>query len=458
MTPESPTNVLEEASNFQTDAERLLARGRPDDIRLALQHSDSGLKLLTGLPEEDRSGACELESSLYLARANALRDLQDPSLGSPLAMYDKALSILEGRSSAPSDESRQLEANIWTNRGISLLQSPEPDILAEATRCFDRAITIRQALPRAMHQVLWGLAAGWMNRGDALTRQGDASLLPEAVKSYDEGIACLEELHAYDHPPFVIRVAVAWMNRGHTLMAMDTPESIARAGQSFQSSMDILRSHPQAESQEHVGTLACALMCHAASCIEQDAGNAEAVAAGTREALTLVRSFEAESLFATDVGIKSRHLLCRALATLLDHTKPDLPAAQEWMTEVTDTVDEGLALERHWEQRGIRDFRPICADLFRFGIRVFLLKQPHFLAEFIVECLDPEVSPGAPADSPEMHHLASAAVWDAALDLEKRHAAASPGAEREALIAMVEDLHEADRRLQELRQKHLSPR
>ena len=70
--------------------------------------------------------------------------------------------------------------------------------------------------------------------------------------------------------------------------------------------------------------------------------------------------------------------------------------------EATDAVDDGLALVRSWEQRGVRCFRPLAFDLFRFGARVYARYQPQFLEEFIDDNLNPALSSAGYVESPEM--------------------------------------------------------
>ena len=53
--------------------------------------------------------------------------------------------------------------------------------------------------------------------------------------------------------------------------------------------------------------------------------------------------------------------------------------------DATDLADEGLALVREWERRGVGRFRKLASDLFRFGARVYAHYQPHFLEEFLRE-------------------------------------------------------------------------
>ena len=440
-------------------AERLHTQGSPAALRECIACADEGLELINTASKDNPAPLHLLAARLLLARGNAQRDLHDAdSFKAALESYQKALASVESRP-LPQDASpfnQQLSANIWTNHGIALLHSDDAETIREAISCFEKSIALRKELPRDMHNVLWGLAASWMNRGDALTRLAKEESLSEAVQNYDEALACLQELGGYDHPPFVVRHAVAWMNRGHSLMAMQTPEGVAKAIQSFASAIDVMQRHRQQDSVEYNATLGCAMMCHAAARIEQGPEFADEVGEEARRAIAQVQPHEEEDLLSTEVSIKSRHLLCRALATMLDRTPPDAPEVDDWITEVTDTVDEGMALERHWEQRGLTGFRLMAVELFRFGIRVFFIRQPHFLAEFILECLDPERSPGAPVTSEEMHHLAGSALWDAALAIDQRQRNAS-AEERASMIEIIGDLHAADKRLQELREQYLGP-
>jgi tetratricopeptide (TPR) repeat protein len=449
--------ILTPASQLIEKAEQLLVQGTPAALRECIACVDSGLEVIATTSDNPSAAQHLLVARLLLARGNAQRDLHDlDAFKAALESYRKAMDVVESKplpeNASPFDQ--QLAANICTNHGIALLHAENNEAVREAITLFEKSIALRKDLPRDMNNVLWGLAAGWMNRGDALTRLRKEGTLPEAVKSYDEALACLQELGGYDHPPFVVRLAVAWMNRGHSLMAMETPEGIAKAIQSFESAMHVMQRHPNQDAVECCATLGCAIMCHAAARMEQGPEHADEVAEEARGAIALVLTHEKEDLLSTEVSIKSRHLLCRTLATKLDRTPPDAPEVDEWITEVTDTVDEGMALERHWEQRGLTGFRLMAVELFRFGIRVFFIRQPHFLAEFILECLDPERSAGAPVTSEEMHHLAGSALWDAALRIDQQQRSASTQ-EKASLIEIIGDLHAADRRLQELREKYL---
>lgn len=83
----------------------------------------------------------------------------------------------------------------------------------------------------------------------------------------------------------------------------------------------------------------------------------------------------------------ARHVLCHMMARHLSATSDG--TVSDDVHQTTDVVDEGLALARQWEKAGVTRFRAIAYDLFRFGSRVYALYQPHFLAEFVRDNLDP---------------------------------------------------------------------
>ena len=70
--------------------------------------------------------------------------------------------------------------------------------------------------------------------------------------------------------------------------------------------------------------------------------------------------------------------------------------------EATDAVDDGLALVRRWEQRGVESFRAVAFELFRFGARVYARYQPQFLDEFIADNMDPALSSPGYVNDPDM--------------------------------------------------------
>ena len=92
-------------------------------------------------------------------------------------------------------------------------------------------------------------------------------------------------------------------------------------------------------------------------------------------------------LSAAEVGLKARHVCCRALLPRLFEPQVDASIPHE-IHQATDLVDEGLALARRWEQEGVTSFRDLADDLFRFGARLYGRYQPQFLVEFLGDNTD----------------------------------------------------------------------
>ena len=457
VTTPNPISLKTKIQQLLEEAESFHQKGTPDSLHQAVTTVDEGLALIPQLPAYERHQSHFIEANLWLVRGNATRDLASDTFEDTLKSYRKGLAALEGKSRGTTPVELQLPANLWTNCGITLLRTGSHANLREAISCFDKAIGIRDSLPKDMHNVLWGLAAGWMNRGDAFMQQGTAVTAAEAVVSYDHALSALKELATFDHPPFVIRYAVCWMNRGHALMSTGNAEVRQEALTSLESSRDTLRNSPTPNDPEHLCTLACVQMSHASIVFaDQTQLSIERSRSEVQEALLLVAPFEEAEPFAAEISLKSRHLFCRILATLLDKSGPAAPEFDDWINEVTDVVDDGMKLERSWELRGLPDFRPLACELFRFGCRVFLIRQPHFLAEFILDSLDPERSEGAPVTSREIHHVASACIWDAALEIERRSKQPENAGAHGRFIELLNELHEADSRLAVLRQTHLA--
>jgi tetratricopeptide (TPR) repeat protein len=219
------------------------------------------------------------------------------------------------------------QASVLMRRGVQLMTEDRPAAVSEALACFDQALDLRSSLPLDESPPLrHGLAACWLNRADALMRLGGAPQVAEAVRSCDKAIELLRTLPldaaAITDPPYLL--AVVWVNLAGILSAQGTSESEARA-------------------------LSAAI-----------------------QAIALVAGEESEDLAAAEVGLRARHALCRTFAGRLSSLRPGLDAMPDDVHEATDAVDDGLALIRRWEQKGVARFRDVACGLFRFGSRVYL--------------------------------------------------------------------------------------
>ena len=345
---------------------------------------------------------------------------------------------------------RDAEANQHLLRGLTLLEANTPASLSEAVSCFDVAIALRSQLPLAGNPWFrYGLIAGWLNRGDALTRLGSTKNLVEALAAYDEALLHLRELPMAESPLFVKRLAIAWLNRGITLLKQKLPDTIRHATDCFSEAIAAAKNFQSLSPEEGRILLAGAWFNRANALIQLQPPQAEAARAATKPALSLCAGIEIENVAAAEISLQARHVLCQALAQLLGD--PDAVATQRdvWLAEATDAVDSGMALARHWEAQGVRQFRAAAADLFRFGCRVYQIHQPHFLTEFLLENLDPAQSPDA-LRTAELHASAAEALWRSLAALHRDGFKTMNTPQFETMLEQLRELRITGERLAEL--------
>ena len=343
------------------------------------------------------------------------------------------------------------QASVLMKRGIALLETGATESLAEAVDHFNRAIELRRQLPLAMNPLFrYGLAAGWMNRADALTRLGNRRNLDLALHSYDEAITLLQQLPLGDNPNFPRRLAIAWQNRGLTLQAQNDLAALGEAERSLAQAIAVLQNDCAQEIPDRNRILATVWMNRANVLILQKNTEAPAHARiAAKESLLVTSRFEMDDLAMAEISIKARHILCQAIARLLDDNDSTKSATSDWINEATDAVDEGLALAREWEQRGIDQFRPQACELFRFGARVYQAYQPHFLSEFLLENLDASRFPADFINSPAMRTAAMESLWRTFRDLQRQGFKTLNSAEFDKFLTRLQELRLVEERLRE---------
>ncbi|MCE0497676.1 MAG: hypothetical protein LV481_07000 [Methylacidiphilales bacterium] len=344
-------------------------------------------------------------------------------------------------------------ASGWMHRGIDLLNANAPVSLEEAVRCFDKAIALRRTLPLAedpRHRYL--LAGGWMNRGDALARLGAKEHLAESVKSYDEALGLLRTLPLDEDSLYPRRLAIAWINRGFARQKGDSPADVTEAIRCFREALAVLEDSPAAAIADP-GLLRAGALINLAEALLKTSNQPVAEALSpARQALALIKITERTDATSAEAGFKARHVLCRAIAAKSSDGKSIPPELTE---EATHAVDEGLALARHWEERGEGRFRELAEDLFRFGCRIYPTGQPRFLAEFILENLDPKKAGSILPLNRDMHEAAVAALWNALREIQRAGFPLPSTPRFEQLLENLQRLRVTEERLEELRQAAL---
>jgi tetratricopeptide (TPR) repeat protein len=294
-----------------------------------------------------------------------------------------------------------------------------------------------------------------MNRGDALVRLGTKEQLAESVKSYDEALMLLRSLPLEEDPLYPRRLAIAWINRGFARQKGSFPADVTEAIRCFREAITVLENSPAAAISDLDLLRAGALTNLVGALLntsDQPGTEARSLA---HQALALVKETERNNATAAEAGFKARHVLCRAIAA---ESRDGKSIPQELIAEATNAVDEGLALARHWEQRGESGFRALAGDLFRFGCRVYQAGQPHFLAEFILESLDPEKGNGTLPFNQETHEAAVAALWNALKEIQRDGFQSLSTPRFEQLLENLRDLSVTEERLEQLRRTTIHPK
>ncbi len=343
-------------------------------------------------------------------------------------------------------------ANRHLLRGLTLLESKSPADLQEAVQWFDSAIALRRQLPLAANPWFrYGLIAGYLNRGDAFARLGSTEDLAAAVAAFDEGLLHLRELPMRESPLFVKRLAIAWLNRGIALSKQRLPGTLEAATESFSEAIAAARNYLVLAPEDGRVLLASAWFNRANVLIQFDSPRAEAARSAAIESLKLAGVFEHQDAVAAEIGFRTRHVLCQALAHLVaQDLKGNTASRDVWWHEATDAVDSGMALARHWEARGAEQFRDAATALFRFGCRVYQLHQPHFLTEFLLENLDPEQSPNALVADAALQASAAEALWQRLGELHRDGFQKLNTPEFQKTLAQLREVRLTGERLKEL--------
>jgi hypothetical protein len=349
----------------------------------------------------------------------------------------------------PADTLARADAIIV--EGQTLEAPGTPAAITAALRCYDAAIALLRAANPPAHELLrHQLARAWMNRANALQRRPAPA---DAIAAYDEAIALFRTLPLDRTPGYRNNLAAAWMNRGHALQATDDPAQLAESARSLETALDLFRTLPLDTDPSHRINLAAASLnlAHVRLLL---ADSARALAAA-RKAAAIAAPGQENNPALADIALKAHRAACDAIGRLLVHADAQHEPADALADEASDIVDDALALARRWEARGVPLFRPIAARLFRFGAQLYAVHLPDFLAEFVLEHLDPARSLGAMPFDEEFHLAAAEALARARNDLAAQRTVFLESPETTRLLQRLHDLRDAEARLTELRHTHL---
>lgn len=308
-------------------------------------------------------------------------------------------------------EALDARASVFMKRGMALVTERTVPALREALDCFAQAIALREQIPLdVVPGYRYGLAAGWMNRAEAFTALGDPESRQHAVDAYDRALDILAPLSLLNSR-IRRRAIIAHQNRGLALVAVARPDDAVDALQSAAAIADDTTVAWPAD----VTDLRAAVWSNLGKAWLESARRdaAQEARRAARHALGAIDVARVETdVDVATAALMARHVWCRAVAQLLaEDTAMDGPSALPLVHEATDAVDEGLAIARAWEQRGVDRLRTMATDLVRFGIRVYQRYQPQFFDEFVAEHFTAAGAASAWLGSADMRAAALESLW-----------------------------------------------
>ena len=96
----------------------------------------------------------------------------------------------------------------------------------------------------------------------------------------------------------------------------------------------------------------------------------------------------------------------------------------------------------------MQHLRPLAHRFFRLGEQLYRIRQPRFLADFLLEQLDPERSEGALYQDPEMMAIAVQSLTDAIAHADNNCLLIADTPESEETLAIYADYQAALKRLE----------
>ncbi|WP_146850370.1 hypothetical protein [Brevifollis gellanilyticus] len=364
-------------------------------------------------------------------------------------------SPLEGKTTLSASEENSgsdallKAAQTHMQQGIDLLSTGKEGAAQEALENFDKAIAAAQQLPwQTNEKYRWLLAACWMNRGELLSNADDGAALAEAVRSFDEAIPHLESLPHDKEAQYHGTLVMAWMSRSHVLRTLANPDALTEALLSLGRAEEVRKTGP---ASNDVGLRASIMINRAALQLEFTPPNALESLQEADALIELTSPDEDKQPMAAELGLKARHLFCRAVDTLMQAGPEDPAQAEEWLMRTTDRIEEALQLAARWrEQNETPAFEKLQVEFFRFGCHLYLVSQPHFLAEFVLDVLDAERASPMHADSKELRQAGLEMLAGANQALKQRGPATFGAQRMDRLVEIIQSLDAAAEKVQNL--------
>lgn len=337
-------------------------------------------------------------------------------LAAALTTYDEAIALIRPITS-PDVETRRILGIVWMNRGNALQRlaaelgqqernKEAVDAVRAAVGSYDEAVALFKTLPlEASHDYRNHLGAAYLNRGHAFTT---VSAFEPAAESFTAAIAELEQIPRGDDPSFKLNLAGALTNLAHTRFSQ----------------------HEQGKADS-------------ATVLAQ-------AAEAARKAIAEIAEVELAHVAFAEMSLRARRNLAVTLGAQLVHAEAMGHPTADLAAETSDVIDEGLQLARECEKRGASHLRVFATRLFRMGVQLYGTNQPQFIAEFILENVDPTNPEAAFSNEPEMRAVADQALAQVLAHLQRPGvlvAGVTGSRDPEKLAGIARSIREAQQKL-----------
>lgn len=400
---------------------------------------DEAIEALHDRDNSKDQAARHLQATAWLQKTSIL--LSSPTEDSGQAIQDGFQQAIALFDTLPVKDNSQYATDcvaLWTTIGQSQLNSQNGQSIEGAIGCFERAMSFLHLLPWQENLQLRSHLIGlWFNIGTAHTRLKGPLRHTAALNAYSQALVFSNDFPA-ENPQAALMIANIWLSRGSLFSQSDKETLQKEAIFSFEKSIAVLQKAKPADdpnvalalSRSHANR---ALTLSAMK--DQAAINATSIKESVASAISLAAPLIDKSPMAAESTLNARMAFSRnQLVLLQDANETD---ALEFYENASDEIDESMALIRKCEGKGFNGFRHLARNFFKVGTRLYQVRQPHFLAEFINECIG---EGQALRQDDAMIAIARTCIQETVDGIAKNNPVIVGSPESEALLAIVDPL------------------
>jgi len=258
------------------------------------------------------------------------------------------------RSGLDAETRAMRSANLHTYLGLAHLAARRSELLSRALDHFDSSIRIRETVTVRDTTWRWAMSAAMINRGDALAGMKTEGSLREAIFSYEKGAGLIEDFDFDGNTMYRSRYALCHQNIGQAMVELRSLSGNGGgsegcdwepARECFEKAVSVLRDGLALGSEESRRMLAMVLTNKSRAGMMMEKERPESCVAEAREALDLIRGYDAGDWELLNLDLTARLALCLALGLAGGSDDP--------ANEISDIVEEGLdGVKKHltWEE------------------------------------------------------------------------------------------------------------